>query len=194
MNIRREPLEYYLKLEYPFNALADPDGGYVVVFHDLPGCMTQVENLTELPEMAEDARTGWIETEYEQGHDIPLPSQPEEYSGKFNVRLPRSLHRVLAEEADRQRVSLNQYVVMLLSRGDAQAQVERQLTEISYRLDHVSDPLTPNFLKLHLAGAHAPAGYSVTGLYVGRPKDSSRVGEARKGRMAAPAGKHPVAV
>lgn len=113
----RKPLEYYIGLQYPFNVHADPDGGYVVVFPDLPGCMTQAEDLEELAPMAEDARTGWIETEYELGHDIPLPSHPEGYSGKFNLRLPRWLHRALAESAEREGVSLNQYVVSLLSRG-----------------------------------------------------------------------------
>jgi antitoxin HicB len=130
----RQPLEHYLDLQYPFNVYADPDGGYVVVFPDLPGCMNQADTLDELFEMAEDARTGWIETEYELGHDIPLPSYPEEYSGKFNVRLPRSLHRSLAESAEREGISLNQYVVALLSRGDAQARVERQLQKICNKL------------------------------------------------------------
>lgn len=116
----RRPLNDFLSKLYPFTVLADPDGGYVVVFPDLPGCMTQVETLAELPAMAEDARRGWIETEYEQGHDIPLPSQPSEcatYSGKFVVRLPRSLHRALVQAAARENVSLNQYVLALLSSG-----------------------------------------------------------------------------
>jgi len=125
----RRPLAEYLALHYPFNAVADPDGGYVVLFPDLPGCMTQVESLDELPSMAEDARRLWIETEYEAGNDVPLPSYPEEYSGKFNVRLPKSLHRSLVEAAMRERVSLNQYVSALLARGDAQARIERLLKE-----------------------------------------------------------------
>lgn len=74
----RQSLEHYLDLQYPFNVYVDPDGGYVVVFPDLPGCMTQADTLDELLEMAEDVRTGWIETEYESGHDIPLPSYPED--------------------------------------------------------------------------------------------------------------------
>ncbi len=123
------PLGYYLNLRYSLHTLADPDGGYVVVFPDLPGCMTQVETLEELPAMAEGARQGWIETEYERGNDIPLPSIAEEYSGKFNLRMPRSLHCALAEAAEKEGVSLNQYVVALLARGDAQAQVERQVRD-----------------------------------------------------------------
>ena len=137
----RKSLEYYLELQYPFTVYADPDGGYVVAFSDLPGCITQVEGIEEIPSMAEDARSGWIETEYEQGNDIPLPSHPEEFSGKFNVRIPRSLHRSLAEAAERQGISLNQYVVAVLSRGDAQARLESQIQAISEDLISLTDLL-----------------------------------------------------
>ena len=121
MNSDKKPLEYFLDLEYSLNIIADPDGGYVVLFPDLPGCLTQGDTLEEAISMAEDARTGWIETEYERSAgDIPMPSYPVEYSGKFNVRLPKSLHRALSESAERDGVSLNQYVVMLLARGEAE--------------------------------------------------------------------------
>jgi predicted HicB family RNase H-like nuclease len=71
--------------------------------------------------MAEEARTLWIETEYEAGEEIPLPSYPPEYSGKFNLRLPKSLHAQLAQSAEREGVSLNQYVVMLLAAAEAKS-------------------------------------------------------------------------
>lgn len=129
-----KPVEYFLGLQYPFQAIVDPDdGGYVVVFPDLPGCATQTETIEEIPEMAEEARTLWIETEYEEGGEIPLPTYPEEYSGKFNVRLPRSLHRELAESAEREGVSLNQHVVALLSAGDTTARIERKLDALAER-------------------------------------------------------------
>ncbi len=126
----RKSLDEYLTLEYPFQVIADPDGGYVVIFPDLPGCMTQADSYEEIAEMAQDVRTLWIETAYDHDRAIPLPSYPEEYSGKFNLRLPRSLHRTLAESAAQEGVSLNQYVTMLLGRRDAQAQVERRLEAI----------------------------------------------------------------
>jgi predicted RNase H-like HicB family nuclease len=113
----RQTLDHYLALSYPFQVIADPESGYLVRFPDLPGCFTQVDEVDDIGPMAEEIRTLWIETEYERGHDIPLPTYPEEYSGKFNVRLPRSLHRRLAEAAERDGVSLNQFVVMLLSGG-----------------------------------------------------------------------------
>jgi predicted RNase H-like HicB family nuclease len=138
MSRTRKPLEHYLQLQYPFNVLADPDGGYVLEYPDLPGCLSQIESLEELPAMADEARSLWIETAYEQGLDIPLPSQPEAYSGKFNVRLPRGLHRSLVEAAEREGISLNQYVVYLLGRNDMQGRIEQRLSEIAERLERSS--------------------------------------------------------
>ena len=123
---RRPSLEEYLKFEYPFNVIADPESGYVIEFPDLLGCLTQIDSLDELQEMVNEVRELWLETAYEHGHDIPLPSYPEEFSGKFNLRLPKSLHRQLSESAERDGVSLNQYVVMLLARGVEQSRADHQ--------------------------------------------------------------------
>lgn len=119
----RKPLEEYLALQYRFNVVADPDGGWAIEFPDLPGCLTQVDDPAEIGPMAEDARRSWIEAAYELGRDIPLPSYPdlEEYSGRFVVRMPRALHRSLAEQAERNAVSLNSWLIHLLSERGAEA-------------------------------------------------------------------------
>jgi predicted RNase H-like HicB family nuclease len=123
----RQPLEYYLGLDYTVNLFADEDGGYTAVFPDRPGCLTQGETLAEVAAMAEEARNLWIEVEYERGRDIPLPSYPDdEYSGQFRLRLAKSLHRQLAESAAIEGVSLNQYVGMLLARGEAETRAARR--------------------------------------------------------------------
>ena len=45
----------------------------------------------------------------------PSGPQKREYSGKFNVRVPKSLHAALASEAEAEGVSLNQLVVAKLA-------------------------------------------------------------------------------
>ena len=113
----RLSLEDYLNVRYPLRIIATPDGGdYVVDFPDLPGCMTQVESLDDVGHIADEIRTLWIETAFEDGDAIPLPSYPAEYSGRFLLRLPKSLHRELSELAEQDGVSLNQFIVALLSR------------------------------------------------------------------------------
>ncbi|MBN1873735.1 MAG: toxin-antitoxin system HicB family antitoxin, partial [Anaerolineae bacterium] len=47
--------------------------------------------------MIEDAKRAWIESALEDGVDIPLPRKTADYSGKFVVRLPRSLHKQLMD-------------------------------------------------------------------------------------------------
>jgi hypothetical protein len=47
--------------------------------------------------------------------DPPIGPERREYSGKFNVRIPRSLHAALACEAEAEGVSLNQLVVAKLA-------------------------------------------------------------------------------
>jgi predicted HicB family RNase H-like nuclease len=49
---------------------------------------------------------------------LPEPAvgpQRREYSGKFNVRIPKSLHAALASEAEAEGVSLNQLVLAKLA-------------------------------------------------------------------------------
>jgi antitoxin HicB len=98
-----------------------------VTFPDLPGCVAQVDDLAELPDIAERARKAWITSAYRAGVAVQPPSRPTEYSGRFNLRLPRSLHRTLVESAEREGVSLNQYVLMLLAQQDTLKQVEGKL-------------------------------------------------------------------
>ena len=132
---RRKPLEYFLALQYPFRVSTELDvPGYFILFPDLPGCMSQVDHMTEIGIAADEVRQLWIESEYERGNEIPLPTYYEEYSGKFNVRLPRTLHHALADAAAGDGASLNQYVATLLARGDAQARVENRLAAIEERL------------------------------------------------------------
>lgn len=40
----------------------------------------------------------------------------EKYSGKFLLRIPKSLHKRLVEEAKREGISLNQYIIYKLAR------------------------------------------------------------------------------
>ena len=121
----RRPLADYLALDYTLLLEADPEGGYVAKFPDLPGCLTQGETLAEALAMAEDAKRGWIEASYDVGNEIPLPSHPEEHSGRLLLRLPKSLHRQLAQSAKQDGVSVNQYLVLLLAQGEATARAHR---------------------------------------------------------------------
>lgn len=64
----------YMRLPYRMIVDEDPnEGGYVISFPDLPGCLTCVDALDELPAMAKDAKRCWFEAAIECGYDIPMP-------------------------------------------------------------------------------------------------------------------------
>lgn len=110
-------IEYYMKLPYKEIIEASSEGGYVGYIPDLKGCITQAETKTELLDMLEDAKKGWIETALEAGIDILEPVHDADFSGKFNLRLPKSLHRKLAACAKDEGVSLNQMAMCLIASG-----------------------------------------------------------------------------
>lgn len=82
---------------------------------ELEGCQSTGDTLDELYENLNEAMEGYIELKLERHLSVPEPKDVEEYSGKFNLRLPKSLHKRLAVEAAQEGVSLNQYAVYKLS-------------------------------------------------------------------------------
>jgi antitoxin HicB len=125
-NIERKKLEYYLTLKYPISLEEAPEGGYFIQIKDLPGCYSQGETVEEAMNNIEEARKLWMESMYEDGSEIPLPGNAEkQYSGKFNVRVPKSLHRKLDQMAEKEGVSLNHFLVSTLSRAVGQKEVKQ---------------------------------------------------------------------
>ncbi len=119
--VERETMEktvdYYLSLPYTVELRQDPEEGWFVSVRELPGCMSQGDTAAKAVEMIRDAMMGWIEVALEDGDPVPEPRLLEDYSGKFVVRVPRSLHRELVEEAMREGASLNKYINVALARS-----------------------------------------------------------------------------
>ncbi len=111
-------LEEYLAMPYRMEIVEDRDeGGFVVSYPELPGCISSGETLERAIENARDAKRAWLDAALEDGLPISEPGSLNDYSGQFKLRLPRSLHRALAERSRLEGVSMNQYCVYLLSRG-----------------------------------------------------------------------------
>lgn len=115
-------IDYYLALPYKLEIHPDTEeGGYGARYPELPGCITCGETLDATAKNAEDAKKVWLEAALEDGMDIPEPSTDNlsQYSGQFKLRIPKILHKTLAEHAKREGISMNQYCMYLLSRNDA---------------------------------------------------------------------------
>jgi len=107
-------------IDYPFTVrhLSEEEGGgYLAESLDLNGCIADGETIEEAVHNLEDAVTSWIKTAQELNHFIPLPSNDAQFSGKWVVRTPKSIHHKLVDMAKREGVSLNTLTVSLLAEG-----------------------------------------------------------------------------
>ena len=111
-------VQEYMKLPYNYiiKPIQDESGSY---FHasvlELDGCQSTGDSYQEALDGLKEAMEGWIETKLENGFTVPVPIDGDKFSGKFLVRLPKSLHARLAMEAEKEGVSLNQYTLYKLS-------------------------------------------------------------------------------
>ena len=113
-------IDYYLKLPYKLEIVPDMDeGGFVARYPELPGCITVGDTLEAVVKNLNDAKIEWITAALEDGNTIPEPSSYDDYSGQFKLRLPKSLHKLLADQSKEEGVSMNQYCVYLLSMNNA---------------------------------------------------------------------------
>ena len=113
-------IDEYLALPYRMEITPDKDeGGFVISYPDLPGCITCGETMESAIANAQDAKIAWLTAALEDGVEIQEPDSLDAYSGQFKLRLPKSLHRSLSEHSKREGVSMNQYCLYLLTRNDA---------------------------------------------------------------------------
>ena len=113
-------VDYYMELPYKMEIVPDKEeGGFIASFPDLPGCITVGDSIEDVIQNIVDAKRVWLESELEMGAMIPEPEEMKEYSGQFKLRLPKSLHKQLAEHSRSEGVSMNQYCVYLLSMNSA---------------------------------------------------------------------------
>ena len=111
-------LDYYMSLNYRIEIIPDnEEGGFALHCPELKGCITCAETIEEGWAMIEDAKKCWFAAYLEDNIPIPEPNNFNEYSGQFKLRMPKSLHKTLAEHSRQEGVSMNQYCLYLLSSG-----------------------------------------------------------------------------
>ncbi len=125
----------YLKLPYSRILIPDPEEGYSAEILEFPGCFAQGDSPDEAMRNLDEAAVSWIEACQEQGLEIPEPNMNQGYGGKIALRLPRSLHKQAARLAERDNVSLNQFLVAAIaSKVGAEEIYERIKKEFQARI------------------------------------------------------------
>ena len=106
---------------YPLEIFwSEEDKGFIAEARDLPGCSAWGATEANAAREAQRAIAAWLEAARSAGREIPKPSVTEpldRYSGKFIVRVPRTVHARLARKAKQEGVSLNQLVSSVLSQA-----------------------------------------------------------------------------
>lgn len=93
----------------------DEDGDFIAHFVELPN----VSAFANTPEEAiHELKIAWegVKKSYQKhGESIPVAPSRKEYSGQFNVRISKQIHRELAIEAAQSGISLNALVSQKLA-------------------------------------------------------------------------------
>lgn len=89
----------------------DGDVLFVGRVAELPDVAAYEESYEEAHTILLDAITSLKKVADEQKRNFPIPFEPEnEYSGRVTLRVTKSLHRSASQMADREGVSLNQFL------------------------------------------------------------------------------------
>ena len=118
MKVSKKEVKKYLEMPYSYiiNQVDDESGKYFVGrVLELDGLLGTGETYEEAYRDVKEAMESYIETKLSNGISIPLPIDSAEYSGKFVLRLPKTLHKMLSKKAKDEGVSLNQYALYKLA-------------------------------------------------------------------------------
>jgi antitoxin HicB len=104
--------DYHLKIYFDSG-----DKEYVAFIEEIPEVSTFGDTIEKAIQELKSVYEGWLEICQSDGYPVPEPIKLEDYSGKFVVRVPKSLHKRLTERAKADKVSLNQEVIYSLTKG-----------------------------------------------------------------------------
>ena len=123
--MKSDTIEYYMAQNYPIEIREIPTdlgGGYSASIPCLGrwAYFAEADSVEEALEELSAVKRDLFEDMLSRGKKIPLaPPLPEyesdHYSGRLLLRIPRYLHKELAERADKEGCSLNQYLATALA-------------------------------------------------------------------------------
>ena len=102
-------------LPYPVTLVHEADDQWVATIDALPGCTARGASPDEAVERAGEAMAAWLAAAKREGKNVPEPKTAQSHSGRLLLRMPQTLHAELARIAERESVSLNQFITDVLS-------------------------------------------------------------------------------
>ena len=102
-------------LPYPVTLVHEDDDEWVATIDALPGCSARGASPDQAVERAGEAMTAWLASAKREGKNVPEPKTAQSHSGRLLLRMPQTLHAELARIAERESVSLNQFITDVLA-------------------------------------------------------------------------------
>jgi antitoxin HicB len=110
----------YLDLPYRIELArdgADDERPWRAVVEELPGCEVRGTTPPDAVSRIQAAMAEWVASAQAAGREVPQPHDARAYSGKLLLRMPKSLHADVAHAAERDQISINNYINSLLAAG-----------------------------------------------------------------------------
>jgi predicted RNase H-like HicB family nuclease len=113
-----DAIRHYLNLPYRI-ALSrdglDEERPWRAAVEELAGCEARGTTAADAAGRIPAALADWVAAAHAAGREVPEPRTPRDYSGKLLLRMSKTLHAELAQAAERDEVSLNAYINLLLA-------------------------------------------------------------------------------
>lgn len=114
---------------------SNEDKGYIATIPGIQGLSafgaTREDALSEL----NIAAGGYFESLKKSGRSFPSVEKVTHYSGQIRLRMPKSLHAALSSGAQNEGVSLNTYIITLLSEKHTEKKLLKKISAIEKMFD-----------------------------------------------------------
>jgi len=118
--------------KYSINLVwSDEDEGYIATIPEFPGLSAFGNTESGAVKEAKIAAEGFIAIYKREGKPIPEPMLLTPFSGQLRIRIAKSLHESLSQEAKKEGISLNSYINYLLSEKNAFNKVKKEIEKKS---------------------------------------------------------------
>lgn len=108
-------LDYKIEI----SRVAEDDGGGYTAYMPELGCIGDGDTIENAIKDVQEVAENLIKLAIEDGRTIPRSKifDEENYSGKLSLRIPKSLHKMLAKQSEIEECSINQLITTYISMG-----------------------------------------------------------------------------
>lgn len=108
----------------------DESGGFIATIQEFPGLIAEGDTAEEALRNLEKAAESWLEVAISHGQEIREPIDFEGSSGKIALRIPRGLHKQVAELAELEDCSINQFLTAAIADYVSRTDVLKKISNV----------------------------------------------------------------